>query len=156
METAGTECSAVAVPPTGTVRMLQESLFTAGITSVIGGSGLLVSRGLLEKANDWDLVTDAKPAEVRQVLDELGLTYSRAETSGVFRTEALFRVSAEDHEIDVLVRFALDSADGVVPIPARAGRMWRGLRMARPEEWQLAYRLLGREDRAALLSSTPR
>lgn len=143
------------VPPTGTVRLLQESLFAAGIPSVIGGSGLLVSRGLLEKANDWDLVTDAEPADVLRVIDELGLTYSRAETSGVFRTEALFRVSAEDHEIDVLVRFALDSADGAVAIPARAGGMWRGLRMARPEEWQLAYRLLGRDDRAALLSSSP-
>lgn len=143
------------VPPTGTVRLLQESLFTAGIPSVIGGSGLLVSRGLLEKANDWDLVTDAEPADVRQVLDQLGLTYISAETSGIFRTEALFRVSAEDHEIDVLVKFALDSADGVVAIPARAGRMWRGLRMARPEEWQLAYHLLGRDQRAALLSSSP-
>lgn len=150
---AENECSAVAVPPLETVKLLQERLLAAGIPSVIGGSALLVSLGLLERANDWDLVTDAEPAAVRPVLDEIGLAYSLAETSGIFRTGALFTVSAEDHEIDVLVQFALEAPEGVVVIPARAGEMWRGLRMARPEEWRLAYRLLGRDDRADLLSS---
>lgn len=143
--------SPAVVPPVETVRLLQGRLLAAGIPSVIGGSALLVSLGLLERANDWDLVTDAEPADVRGVLDEIGLRYHLAEMSGIFRTAALFTVSAGDHEIDVLVQFALDTAEGVVVIPARFGAMWNELRMARPEDWKLAYRLLGRDDKASLL-----
>lgn len=142
----------VKAPPLGLIRQLQERLSATGIPSVVGGSGLLASLGLVSRINDWDLVTDAEPESVQQVLDELEFTYRRAETSGIFRTEALFVVSAENYEIDVLVRFALDSPDGTVPIPARAGSTWCGLTMARPEEWRLAYRLLKRHDRAALLA----
>ncbi|NDK32796.1 hypothetical protein [Nesterenkonia haasae] len=144
---------AVTVPPLEVVKLLQERLFIAGIPSVVGGSGLLASLGLVDMVNDWDLATDAEPAAVQEVLDDLGLSYGKAKASGIFRTEALFKVSAEDHEIDVLVRFAVESAEGIVSIPARSGGMWRGLRMARAQEWRVAYLLLGRDDRAALLSS---
>ncbi|GAA1105674.1 hypothetical protein [Nesterenkonia jeotgali] len=55
------------------------------------------------------------------------------------------------HSIDVLVGFALESQGRLVSIPARPGHMWRGLRMARPEEWLAAYRLMGRAERAEAL-----
>lgn len=71
----------------------------------------------------------------------------------------LHGVDAGDHSIDVLVGFALESAwepgspsdSGVVVIPARPGRTWLGLQMARPQEWILAYRLMGRTERAEAL-----
>lgn len=141
----------VASPPIELVKQLQRRLHAIGVPSVVGGSGLLASLGLVDRVNDWDLVTDAEPRVVQQVLDDLQLRYSRAEPSGVFGTEALFKVSAPDHEIDVLVRFALHSPRGVVPIPAEAGSTWRGLTMARAEEWSIAYRLLGRHARADML-----
>ncbi|EXF26290.1 hypothetical protein BG28_00385 [Nesterenkonia sp. AN1] len=60
-------------------------------------------------------------------------------------------IEAGDHSIDVLTGFALESNGGVVTIPARPGHAWRGLKMARPEEWLLAYRLMGRAERAEAL-----
>ncbi|MGJ9373089.1 hypothetical protein [Nesterenkonia sp. CF4.4] len=157
-----------AIPPLQTVTLLQDSLRDAGIDSVVGGSGLLASLGLIQEVRDWDLVIDAAPAgadpaaepdqvvrAVEQVLDTLGLPHQRRERSGIFHTAAAFLVDAGDHSIDVLVGFALGSADRVVSIPARPGHLWRGLQMARPEEWCQAYRLMGREERAESLQRHP-
>ena len=118
------ESPAPSIPPLQTVALLQASLSDAGIASVVGGSGLLASLGLIDEIHDWDLV------------------------------------DAGDHSIDVLVGFALEAASapgstsggGVVAVPARAGHSWRGLRMARPQEWIVAYRLIGRAERADALA----
>lgn len=156
--------AARSIPPLHTVTRLQVALSDAGIESVIGGSGLLASLGLIEAVQDWDLVIDVHedanlddggllhpvPA-VEQALDTLGLPHQRRERSGIFHTAAALQVDAGDHSIDVLIGFALESRGRVVRIPARPGHEWRGLKMARPEEWLLAYRLLGRAERAEAL-----
>lgn len=142
-------------PPLTLVSHVQRVLSRRSIPSAVGGSGLLASLGLIGTVNDWDLVADAQPAAVEAALDELSLRYSRAEQSGVFRTQALFTIDAGDHQIDVLVRFALQGPNGVIDIPARLGHWWRGLQMAEPEDWYLAYRLMGRQARAELLENYP-
>ena len=152
------------IPSLHTVTLLQASLSDAGIDSVVGGSGLLASLGLIEEVHDWDLVVDAPIAgegsaaardrvvqRVEEVLDASGLPHRRRERSGIFHTAAALLVDAGDHSIDVLVGFALESRDRVVSIPARPGHLWRGLQMARPEEWSQAYRLMGRAERAESL-----
>ncbi|MGO1524403.1 MAG: hypothetical protein ACTHV8_12035 [Nesterenkonia sp.] len=138
-------------PPLRVVLNLQQRLRENDIPSAVGGSGLLASLGLIDRVNDWDLCVDAEPAEVHALIEELGLSFSRRSRSGIFRTEALFTVYAVDHQIDVLVGFALASPSGTVTIPARVSHRWRGLEMAQPEDWRRAYRLMGREDRAQLL-----
>lgn len=156
--------AAPSIPPLQTVTRLQSALSEAGIESVVGGSGLLASLGLIQTVQDWDLVIDSEagveveggrrvspvPA-VEQVLAVMGLPHQRRQRSGIFRTSAALQVEAGDHSIDVLVGFALESQGRVVSIPARPGPMWQGLRMARPEEWLVAYRLMGRAERAAAL-----
>lgn len=141
-------------PPFDTVRMIQQALLAEGITSAVGGSGLMASLGLVETVNDWDLVTDADPDAVRSVLHTLNLDFQRKEASGIFRTAALYSVAANDHEIDVLVRFALASPAGTARIDAIAGAEWNGLTMARPEEWVLAYHGQTRQGRAAQQGSS--
>lgn len=133
------------------VLRLQQSLIATGFDAVIGGSGLLVSLGLSETAKDWDVVVDADPTDVRAVLTQLGFAFVRHEPAGIHRTAALFRVDAADHEIDVMVRFALADGDATVPIPARSGAVWRGLVMADPRDWAIAYRLMGRSSKADAL-----
>lgn len=156
----------LSIPPLQTVTGLQAALGDAGIESVIGGSGLLASLGLIHTVQDWDLVIDGDadadadtddgrrvdpvPA-VEQVLDAMGLPHRRRERSGIFHTTAAIQVEAGDHSIDVLIGFALESSGRVVRIPARSGHVWKGLTMARPEEWLLAYRLMGRAERAEAL-----
>jgi hypothetical protein len=140
------------VPPTDLVRLVQGGLRDAGIGSVVGGSGLLASLGLVETVNDWDLVTDGDGARVSAVLSSLGLPDEPAagDTAG-FATRALHRLERSGERVDLLVGFAIRTADGVVRIPALAGSTWRGLTMARPEEWRIAYRAMGRPERAAML-----
>jgi hypothetical protein len=53
--------------------------------------------------------------------------------------------------VDLLIGFAIRTAEGIVRIPAVPGAAWRGLTMARPEEWRLAYRAMGRPEKAAML-----
>ncbi len=144
--------AAVTMPPLASILLIQKALDQQGINNVVGGSGLLASLGLITEVNDWDLVVDAEPADVEQLFGELGLPHRRKARSGIFRTDAAIEVDAGDHSIDVLVGFALDSAEGVTRIPARAGERWRGLQMARAEDWEQAYRLLGREQQALLLA----
>jgi hypothetical protein len=141
------------LPSLDLIKRLQDQLSLAGISSVVGGSALIASLGITVTINDWDLVIDDDPKDVQQVLDELGLSYKKVGPSGIFKTEALFKISAENHEIDVMVRFALDTPKGVVSIPACPGKVWRGLTMARPEDWEVAYRLMGRHEKATLLSN---
>ncbi len=43
-------------PPFETVRALQRAFAAERVESVVGGSGLLVSLGLVDEARDWDLV----------------------------------------------------------------------------------------------------
>ena len=140
-------------PPLEAVKKVQGTLSRAGIPTAVGGSGLLVSLGLIDRAHDWDLVTDGEPEEVRSVIEGLGLAYRTKGPMGVYRSAAVFTIDAGDHEIKVLVQFCLASAGRAVSIPARRGHTWNGLVMARPQEWATAYRLMGRTQRAELLDS---
>ncbi|GAA1139341.1 hypothetical protein GCM10009672_06580 [Nesterenkonia lutea] len=145
------DVSAARLPPLHAVLSLQAALTGDGIESVVGGSGLLASLGLVEEVNDWDVVVDAPPETVEDLLDRLGLSHRRRARSGLFRTAAALLVDAGDHSIDVLVGFALDSPEGVMAIPARPGGRWKGLQMARAEDWAQAYALMGRAEQAGLL-----
>ena len=145
------EQSSRVLPPLEPVRQLQAALGRAGIESVVGGSGLLASLGLVDVVHDWDLVIDADPEAVQRVLGDMGLPHSRKPREGIFHSSAALLVDAQDHSIDVLIGFALESGDGIVHIPASPGAVWQGLQMARVQEWILAYRLLGRPERAQLL-----
>ena len=138
-------------PPLDAVKKVQAALIAAGIPSVVGGSGLLVSLGLIGRAHDWDLVTDGEPEEVRRVIEGLGFAYRTKGPMGAYRSAAVFTIDADDHEIDVLVQFCLATEGRTVSIPARRGHTWNGMIMARPQEWATAYRLMGRTQRAELL-----
>ena len=145
--------TAARTPPLETVRALQAALAEAGAPSVVGGSGLLAALELVDEARDWDLVLPAGSVEAAERgLAALGLEATRtADEHPLYATEVMLTVDAGDHAIDVLVGFALRTPDGVVGIPARVGGTWRGLVMARPEDWAVAYRAMGRDARAELL-----
>lgn len=138
-------------PPLSLIVEMQQKFAARGMHSVVGGSAVLASLGLVEDVQDWDLLTDAAPAVVQEVLEALECRYERLGPAGVFRSAGLFRVSAEDHTIDIISRFTIETPEGMVHIPARAGDQWQGLVLARPQEWELAYRLMGRTQRVDLL-----
>lgn len=138
-------------PPLQVVQALFADLAAHGRV-VLGGSALLYALGLVDSVGDWDLITDVPAEQVAEVLAARGLSAERlGGDSPRFATAALFRVDAGDHQIDVLVDFAIRSGGSVTAIPPRGWRLWQGMTLGRPQDWQLAYELMGRENKAALL-----
>ncbi|MHA6629757.1 hypothetical protein ACU61A_30325 [Pseudonocardia sichuanensis] len=139
-------------PPLATVTRVVEVLQRHGMAPALGGSGLLVALGLTDRANDWDVAVDAPDDAVRAALDEAGLAYRDAtDRSGVYATAWRYVIDGGDHDVDLLVRFALRGPDGVEQLPARVTGHWRGLPLGDPAVWLRAYRLLDRPGRADVL-----
>lgn len=113
---------------------------------------MLVALGLAETAHDWDLTVDFPEDAVHETLGEGGFRFSDG-TGGdrVYATRRRFVIDGGDHTIDLLVGFALRSADEIVPLPTQVTGSWRGLPLADPVVWERAYILLGRPGKAAVL-----
>jgi hypothetical protein len=133
------------------VHRLVAVLQIASWRPAIGGSGLLVALGLAGKARDWDVTVDAPAEAVVATLDRAGLSYrDETRTDGIYASD---RCLVLDGPIDLLVNFALRGPDGVERLPTRVTGCWSGLPLADPAVWARAYRMLGRDAKAALLES---
>lgn len=131
---------------------LQRNLAAAGIRTVVGGSALLASLGLTDRVRDWDLITDTTPESAQRALADLGHRYRRLGPNDVFSSAAAYCFEVNGVSIDLIVQFTIDTSTGPVRIPATPGATWRGLTMARPHDWALAYALMGRSEQAAALT----
>jgi hypothetical protein len=142
--------SELGLPPEDGLWAVLRALSARGAVAAVGGSGLLAALGLATEVHDWDVTTDADTGLVRAALHDAGVTF-RADTvrDGVYRTRERFTI--DDGPVDLLVRFAIGTPDGVVELPTRVSREWRGLPIADPAVWARAYRLLGRNAKADLL-----
>ncbi|MFD5552821.1 hypothetical protein ACFWIA_03150 [Streptomyces sp. NPDC127068] len=140
------------IPSVTVVQHVVRCLSTHGMEPALGGSGLLVALGLADTAHDWDLTVDSQGEAVREALDEGGFSFLDA-TGGdpVYATHRRYLIDGGDHSVDLLVGFALRTADEVVPLPSRVTGSWSGLPLADPKVWERAYVLLGRHHKAALL-----
>ena len=149
---AGLRLSEPRLPDFGPLRRTRAALDAAGLAPVVGGSALLVALGAADEARDWDVVVDGDPEAVRDALYAAGIPAEPAPASATFASDALFAVDLDGTDVDVIVNFAIRSADGtVVRVPAQPGIPWNGLPMARAADWIAAYTAMGREDRAVAL-----
>ena len=138
-------------PPLRLVQALSADLAAHGQVA-LGGSALLYALGLTARVRDWDLVTDVPAEQVAQLLAARGLPAERRSgDSPKFATAALFRVDAGNYDIDVLVDFAVRTTRDTVSIPPRGWRVWNQMMLADPQDWEHAYRLMGRVEKADLL-----
>lgn len=141
-------------PPLAAVTAVVRALRAHGAVAAVGGSGLLAALGLAGHVRDWDVTTDAPTAVVLAALRSTRLAFVPAATgNGLYATQARFVVLGNEHEVDVLVGFAVRLGDRVVPLPTRVTRHWRGLPIADPAVWLRAYQLIGREESAARLQA---
>jgi hypothetical protein len=137
------------IPDLGVVGRVVRSLEAHGLVAAIGGSGLLASLGLVGAVRDWDVTTDGLPELVEAALDDCGYVFAKVPAGeGAFATVAHYVVAGGDHEVDVIVGFAVLDGDDRVELPTRVTGTWNGLPIADPEVWETAYRLLGRPGRA--------
>ncbi|WP_028921456.1 hypothetical protein [Pseudonocardia acaciae] len=142
----------MSVPRLDVVLAVVGALRADGLVAAVGGSGLLVALGLAEVAHDWDVTVDAPTSSVAAALRRGGLDFrDGTERGGVYASDARYVIDGGDHDIDVLVNFALRGPGGVVRLPTVVTGCWRGLPLADPEVWARAYRLLGRAAKATAL-----
>jgi hypothetical protein len=140
------------MPRFGVVLRTVEALRERHIVTALGGSGLLAALELVDQVRDWDLTTDAHPQAVRAALAAADLNHDQVTSGeGRYATRARFVVDGGDHEIDLLVGFAVRSNGSTVPLPTRVTGHWKGLPLGDPAVWALAYRLIGRDERASQL-----
>lgn len=143
-------------PPLEPVRSIVAALDAAGLPVAVGGSAVLAALGLVDVVRDWDVAVQGDPDAVGRILDSLGLTVAdRTEHVPPFATVRRFVVDAGDHDLDVLVGFALRDGPAVWRVPVRVFSTWHGLPIAHPADWERAYRLMGRTDRADGLARHP-
>ena len=141
-------------PPLEPVRSIVAALEQSGMPVALGGSAVLAWLGLTDRVRDWDVTVEGDPVEVARVLGRGGLEVDdRTSRDLPFASRARLTVDAEDHEIDVIVGFALRRGNEVVRVPVRVAGHWKGLPVAEPADWRLAYQLMGRFDRADALGA---
>lgn len=140
------------LPPLDAVTAIVAVFEGRGWPVAVGGSAVLAWLGLVDTVRDWDVTVDADPDEVRHALLAAGFEpEDRTSHEHPFATRCRLTLTLADHEIDVLVGFALSDGAAIVPIPVRVAGQWQGLPVAHPVDWELAYRLMGRSERAAML-----
>ena len=125
-----------------------------GLVTALGGSGLLAALGLTDTVRDWDLTTDAEPEAVAAALTSAHLKYDAVPAGdGPYATRARFCVDGDDHDVDLMVGFAVRSNGSRIALPTRVTGVRFGLPLGDPVVWALAYRLMGRDERAATLQA---
>lgn len=137
-------------PPLPPVQSVVWTLQSSGLLPTLGGSGLLLTHGLVDAVRDWDLLVDANVVDVHDVLSRAGLSWTdAADRSGPYATTSRLLLHVEDVEIDLMVDFAI-WPDGVahdepaVRIPSLPAGTWNGLPLGSLEAWLVAYRLMDR------------
>lgn len=144
----------VSHPSTDDVRRIVAALDAAGLPVAVGGSAILAAHGLIDTVRDWDVITHGEAAVVEAALERADVRWRHMPgAEPPYATERRYVVSTADHEIDVLVGFAVWDGDRVVTVPVRSTRTWLGLPIADPDAWVTAYRCMGRHARVAQLTT---
>lgn len=139
------------IPPLEPLQRVVRALAAAGIPAALGGSGLLYSLGLIESVRDWDLTTEAALDQVTAALG--ALPWRHAPTGDqAYATAFRLSVTPAGAEIDLMGRFAIRCATGVVWLPTIVTGELEGVPVGSPEIWAAAYWLMGRHAKADLLN----
>ncbi|HEV2370858.1 MAG TPA: hypothetical protein VGS19_01705 [Streptosporangiaceae bacterium] len=148
------QADGVAKPPIQVLQTVLAALSNAGIVAAIGGSGLLAALGLTSRVRDWDITTDASPQAVKAALAAAGIPCTpQPSGDGTYASRARLCVDGCDHDIDIIVRFAIRTGETVHELPTRITGEWLGLPLADPAVWAHAYHLMGRPGPAVALDA---
>ncbi|HWI60781.1 MAG TPA: hypothetical protein VNT75_02955 [Symbiobacteriaceae bacterium] len=138
------------IPPIEPLRRVHAALQAGGVVAALGGSGLLYSLGLVDTVRDWDLTTDAPFDQVKAALGDLPWRPSPT-GDGSYATAHRINVTPDGADIDLMVSWAVRCDEGVVQFPTVVAGALEGIPVGSPEVWAVAYRLIGRPQKAGLL-----
>lgn len=130
------------------LQFVVEKLNQHHIQYSLGGSGLLFSLGLVDHVNDWDIVVECSKEKLIDALDDLQWTEA---ASGDYPFASKYRIQIPSMHIDVIGSFALQTSKDQLKLPIENGAKWQGIDVSSPEIWYVAYRMMGREQKAEFL-----
>lgn len=138
------------LPSFEALKEISDRLKKANIKHALGGSGMLAHLGLLEEVRDWDVTTDASRDQVEALIQDL--EYEYVKPSGLYASEYLFKLKIKDTAIDLIGSFAIKTDKGIFKLPTIISGEWDGVPVGSPGAWAKAYELMGRSEKAKMLS----
>lgn len=130
---------------------IAKALQQAHIEFALGGSGLMAALGCPVEVHDWDLTTEAEEDQIFEVIKQF--SHQRIQPNGIYASRYLYKIEIEGTPIDLIGSFALRNDQGKVEtIPSTITSTWNGVPLGSPEAWVRAYQLLGRLEKANMLS----
>jgi hypothetical protein len=130
-------------PPLEPLLEVADILRQGGVEFALGGSGLLHALGLAGTVGDWDLTTDAEPGMIYRMFE--GRPQERHGPSGVHADEKLRLCGGA---VELIMGMGFLTPAGICRVPTLVAGSWRGVPLASPEAWAVAYSLLGRGEKA--------
>ena len=141
-------------PPLEPVQRVVAALRANDIDVALGGSGLLMAHGLVDSVRDWDLTTESEPARVEAALVSAGIDFQGSlGDDEAYSTRWRIIIDAEDHDIDLMIGFAIRQPGGNVAIPTIARGIWNDIPLGSLEVWLVAYRLMARPEKPDLIAA---
>ena len=128
-----------------------DSLRKNEVRFALGGSGLLMCLGLEANVRDWDITTDAPLTALLPILKSV--SHEIIKPNGNYATDYMAKINHDGALFDLIGNFALRTEAGVCQFPTIVCGSWMGIPLGSPEVWFLAYRLLGRTQKADVLAS---
>ena len=122
-----------------------------GLEFALGGSGLMHALGLTVTVHDWDLTTDEPWNKVEPLLRNFDFRYLEADEFYATKYRCKFKVG--NSNIDLMGGFAIKTDAGIHHVATEITGQWQGVPMGSPEAWALAYKLMGRSEKAEMLSN---
>lgn len=119
---------------------VSEALTNAGVVHVLGGTGLLFGLGFDVEPQDWDILTEAPVEHIKLALD--GWPMRVAGAAEFFPSDYLIQIPLSASRIEIIGNFAIATPERVFRIPVRISGRFRGVPLAHPADWILAYRAM--------------
>lgn len=130
--------------------LVTEQFDKFNINYSLGGSGLLLSLGLTDTVNDWDIMTDAPKENVLSALQQFQIEETRG-GEYPFGTEYKLAIHEKDPQVEILGNFSVFSGDKLCKMPTIPVSTWQGVHVGAPEVWYVAYALMTRTSKAKLV-----
>lgn len=129
-----------------------QSLERAGIRYSLGGSGLMLSLGLTETVGDWDVMVEAPLEGVKHALLHEQI---EEKTSGdyPFGTAYKLVIHSDAPQVEIIGGLSIYTDGGLCRLPSIPSSLWNGIQVGSPEVWYVAYALMNRSAKAAVLLS---
>ena len=132
------------------LRNVTEKLVQHEISYSLGGSGLLLSLGLTNTVNDWDVMVEApKERVLRALLNEQVEEIRSGDYP--FGTAYKLVVSSESPQVELIGGLSIHTSKGICRLPSIPCATWNGIQIGSPEVWYVAYTLMNRTEKAGIL-----